>query len=185
MDPPPIHFNRIVYKCDVIPYPICMSNEPFDPDSPWHHLFKTNDYAGIIEHASTKDCNDDTESLYLGIAYYKTSQWHLANTIFDDLYARNPHPEIAVYRIISRIKYGDIDEAMQAYQLLCDQQNPIIHNYLINQNTQAALEHILLLAAIPLNLSPPHTQPTGLLDMLHAYQYNKLAQKLLATQPHQ
>ena len=132
----------------------------------------------IINNLSSIENLSEENQLFLGIAYYKTDKFELAESIFSNLYETSPTSEITTYLIITKIKLNLILDALSIYESLCKTELPSIIEYINKEEYQLALNLTLFLKSIPMDMPIKETQSESLIDLANAYDFSKLSLSL-------
>ena len=138
-------------------------------------LLLNENFEQIINSLGTTSNLSDENQLFLGIAYYKTEKFELAESIFNNLYETNPTSEITTYLIITKIKLNLLLDALSIYENLCKTELPSIIEYINKKEYQLALNLTLFLKSIPMDMPIKETQSESLIDLANAYDFSKLS----------
>ena len=131
-----------------------------------------NDIISLID----ENNNPSNEHLYyLGIAYYKLTEFNKAESIFNKLMNEGATSDIIAYLIICKIKIDDLVAAMQLYNTLCTNENKNIIEFIHNKDYENALNLTLFLKSIPLDLPNKESKTNDLIDLVNLHNYNKLS----------
>ncbi|MGA0242023.1 MAG: hypothetical protein ACO3K7_03380 [Candidatus Marinamargulisbacteria bacterium] len=129
-----------------------------------NELLEKENYTELIE--ELQGCDDLNDQLILGIAHYKLNQWPKAQVIFEALNKIAPTIEIQTYLIITYLKQGLADQALNQYVDVCQKENQQLMNDIHNNNIEMAKNRCLLLLAIPINA--PDIKDAPFVDLKHS-----------------
>ena len=102
----------------------------------------------------------DIYFMYLGIAYYKLSQFENAESAFDCI--STPSIEIQSYQIITKIKQNKMDEAKSLFYLLSEQINPQILYAIDNEDINTGKALCMFMQSIPIKRGDELSRKTAL-----------------------
>lgn len=142
------------------------------------NLFIEENYKEIIIELKTKKSLSEKNQLFLGIAYYKTEQYELADSLFENLYQNCPTNEITTYFIITKIKLNQLLSALSIYDKLCNEEIKQIIKFISNKDYFSALNLTLFLKSIPLDITTENAKSNSLIDIAKSKDFAKLSLEL-------
>ncbi len=131
-------------------------------------------YSELIKKLESKPSLDSQEQFFIGISYYKTSQFESAEKTFEELIKSTPTNEIKTYLIITKLKLEKLMEAMTLFKSLCEKENENIIKFIEQNDYKNALNLTLFLKSIPLELTKKESKSDDLIELAKTYNYSEL-----------